>query len=584
MLRRFAALLLALAAGSSSRAAVLPGARPAEGVSPGEAVVELPPFVITETKSERPWRYAEADGFEIISQCGDEATQQVFAALWRGPRLTLPPILQPRLATPTAVILFDQAIEKAGSVRSMGSVQAAHEETSHWTNVIKRTMPDREIFSVNLYGRDFRYTSTFRFDLRTLLALHTPTAPPWLIEALHGNFGLYREGIRYLDGDNESEVLRAFWCSATERAQAEELLFTAHKRFATPAAKRIGALAAASPVAACVPALATLWEGGLAPDRRTPAERTRWAATCALFARWGLYAEKGSRHDAFWRFATQACAQPVTEEFFRECFGLGYDEARTELGWYLPVAVGETASRKIPPLKPPKIKLRAATAAEVARVRGDWERGEATLLATHFPEIAAKYRAKAGRTLRTAQASEPHDPQLAAVLGLYEFEGGDNARATALLTAATAAGHARPRAWFALAHLRFLEVSAEPAMPQGLLDSAQSFAVLLPLERAMAQAPAMAMSYELLAELWRRSAELPPAEISARLAEGQRAFPRNMRIALAAFRACVERGERREALAVLDRALPFAFDPTVRERLEKARSTLRTALARENPP
>ena len=34
-------------------------------------------------------RYAAAEGFEIISQVSDESAQQVFAALWRGPRLTL---------------------------------------------------------------------------------------------------------------------------------------------------------------------------------------------------------------------------------------------------------------------------------------------------------------------------------------------------------------------------------------------------------------------------------------------------------------------------------------------------------------
>ena len=41
------------------------------------------------------------------------------------------------------------------------------------------------------------------------------------------------------------------------------------------------------------------------------------AATCALFARWGLYADQGQHYDAFWRFAAKACTQPITEEFFR---------------------------------------------------------------------------------------------------------------------------------------------------------------------------------------------------------------------------------------------------------------------------
>ena len=39
----------------------------------------------------------------------------------------------------------------------------------------------------------------------------------------------------------------------------------------------------------------------------------------------------------------------------------------------------------------------SATAADLARTRGDWERAEADLLAERFPDIAAKYRDRAGR-------------------------------------------------------------------------------------------------------------------------------------------------------------------------------------------
>jgi hypothetical protein len=551
--------------------------------APGDPVVDLPPFVITETKVEKPWRYAESAGFEIISQCDVEATQQVFAALWRGPRLTLPPSLQPHLATPTAVILFDQPPEKAGSVGALGTARAAHEESSHWTSVIKRTMPDREVFCLNLYDNNFRYSSTFRFDLRTLLALHTPPAPPWLIEALHGFYGLYREGIRYADESDESEIIRALWSWPKEQTEAEGLVSLARRRFKTVPGARTGPIAGASPVERFVAPLDTLWDTGVAPNTATADERLRWAATSALFARWGLYAENGRRHDAFWRFATQACAQPVTEDFFRACFGLTYAEAHAELGWFLPIALDTPASRQLAPLHPPKLKLRPATAAEVARVRGDWERGEASLLAAKFPDLAEKYRAKAGRTLRTAFANTPDDPRLAATLGLYELDAGNRARARELLELATAAGQARPRAWFTLAQLRLLDASAAPAGPKGELDSVQANAVLVPLDQALKLEPAMAMNYELMAELWRRSREVPRAEALEKLAEGQRAFPRNTRLALTAVRACLERGERGEALGFIDRSLPFTTDPAMRERLVKARAALTAAAMPASP-
>jgi hypothetical protein len=163
-------LLIALLLALPLRAAIAPAA--------SDVVVELPPFVITESPvSEKAWRYAEAEGFEIISQVDDATAQQIFAALWRGPRLTLPKELWPRNSTPTAVIIFDQEMP---GLDTLGSVRQRNEQHSHWTNLIKRTLPDRGVFAINLSGRDFSYSSTFRFDLRTLLALRTPAVPPWL--------------------------------------------------------------------------------------------------------------------------------------------------------------------------------------------------------------------------------------------------------------------------------------------------------------------------------------------------------------------------------------------------------------------
>lgn len=543
----------------------------------GGPVVELPAFVITETRaSERAWRYAEAEGFEIISQVSDDATQQVFAALWRGPRLTLPPALRPNQSTPTAVIIFDQEGDRAAGPSSLGSVKKDHEQTSHWTNVIKRTLPDREVFCVNLAGRYFTYSSTFRFDLRTLLAHRTPAAPPWLLEALYGAYGLYREGIDYPDRGKHAGVVSALWCNETELIRAEQLIGLANSYFDTVPEKRRGTIAMPPALRDAVVPPGALWEGGYPEDRRTPAEAARWAASCALFVRWGLYAEEGKRQDALWRFAAEAGGRVVDEAFFRACFGIGYDEARDEMAWYLPIALGEKATRPLAPLMPPPLALRPATTAEVARVRGDWERGEATLLQARFPELAAKYHAKAGRTLRTAYAAAPADARLAAVLGLFEFESGENARALELLTAATVGGEARPRAWFTLAHLRFLEINGRLG-PRAKLPHADALPVLLPLEQAWRQEPAMAVTYELLAELWRRCPDLDGVQALARLQEGQKRFPRTTRLTLAALRAALERGDRAGGLALVEAGLPFVTDPALRERLEKTRQALANA-------
>lgn len=543
--------------------------------------VELPPFVVSEAKDEKPWRYVESEGFEIISQCDDEVTQQVFAALWRGPRITLPPEFRPNNATPMAVILFNQKPEKATSTQAMGSTRAAHEVGSHFTNVIKRTLHDREIFCINLYGSDFKYSSTFRFDVRTHLALHTPAVPPWLAEALHGNYGIYREGIRYNeDTDKTTGLVHVLWDDSGQRSQAVSFANKALARFQAAPAARIGDLAGPSPFAGVVPPLPVLWNGGLVADNATQQQRTRWAASCALFAFWGLYSENGRYHDAFWRFATRACAEPVTEELFRACFGLGYEEAHHEIAWYMPIAVRDVGIRPFERIRAPKIKLRPATPTEVARLRAEFARGEALVLAERFPDLAAQYRQQTGRLLEKAyRADSGADSRLAALYGLHAFETGDRAQAQELLQAATVAGHARPRAWFALAQLRFAAASAAPAGVKGQLDSAQASSVFIPLSEALRLTPASISNYELLAELWRRTREIPTSEVLTRLEEGQKAFPRNIRLALAFIRVCIERGERQAAIGFIDRSVPFALDPEMRERLEQTRAALAQSLA-----
>ena len=495
--------------------------------------------------------------------------------MWRGPRLTLPPSLRPRWSTPTAIILFDQDGDRVGGLESLGTLRQATEQGSHWTNVIKRTQPDREIFCLNLRGRHFTYSSTFRFDLRTLLALHAPPPPPWLHEALYGAYGLYREGIEYPDRGKQTGLVRSLWCNEAELFRADGLLGPAQEYFLRAPDKLRGEQTAPPALLHAIPPLASHGAGGLPGDARPPEQAARWAATCALFARWAMYAQEGKRHDAFWRFADAACSRVIDEAFFRECFGLGYEDARTELAWFLPIATGEQAVRSVSPLVPPKLKFRAATAAEVARVRGDWERGEAALLAHSFPEIAEKYSTKAGRTLRPAQAANPDDARLAEVTGLYEFDTGNHARALELLTAATAGGRARPRSWWTLAHLQFLRLDRDAATARAPISHRDALQILLPLEQAWQQAPAMAPTYELMAELGRRCPELPAAEMAARLQEGQKKFPRNTRLTFSALRACVERGEHRAALNILDAALPFTTDPAIRDRMEKTSEVLR---------
>jgi len=155
-------------------------------------------------------------GFEVLSQTSVSETQAIVDALYRGSRLSLPPGLRPKSGVPTAVVIFDQQPTR-GATQIMGSERQPLEWTNHFTNIIKRTLPDREIFCVNLWQRSFRYTSVFRFDIWTLLSLRRPTVAPWVPDALYGPFGLYREGIEYSPGDATTHFRPMVWCSADEQ-------------------------------------------------------------------------------------------------------------------------------------------------------------------------------------------------------------------------------------------------------------------------------------------------------------------------------------------------------------------------------
>src|SRR6185436_1525062 len=114
-----------------------------------------------------------------------------------------------------------------------------------------------------------------------------------------------------------------------------------------------------------------------------------WQAQAALFIRWGLAGRGAPRRTALWKFAERAAVEPVTEALFQECFGLDFATARQQLTAYLPEAMREKLALR-PAQRPrlPDYPLRAATEAEIARIKGDWERLEIAFVKTQFPPLA----------------------------------------------------------------------------------------------------------------------------------------------------------------------------------------------------
>ncbi|MDI1247473.1 MAG: hypothetical protein PSV13_01195 [Lacunisphaera sp.] len=489
-------------------------------VATGE-VVELPPFVVTGFVIGPPWRYAEIPGYEILSQCSDDETREIVAALWRGPQLVLPPALRPHFSLPMTVVLFNQPpLTQAGNPQTFGSVQRPAEMGRHWTNLIKRSLDDRESYALNLWPGSFNQTSAFRFDICTLLRRRAPATPLWLKEGLFGGFGLYREGVYWRPGEEERIVPVATWCSLEETRQARNLVDIARKRL-SPGGREL----APSSLAPFIPALPDLIER--TPPAADDPSLDRWAAGTALFVRWGIYGRRPEEVGQFWRFVERTCAEPATEALFQECFGRSYASVHAELSWYLAVAVREEATAPPDGMLPlPRFNLRAATVAEIARLRGEWERMEAAALAPRFPDLAKQYREQAARTFargyKTKEGRE--DPRLQASLGLLALETEQFTVAAQFLEAAVARQVPGPLPYLEAARLRWAIGRLDDS---AVLSPEARPGVIALLLQAELQGPPLASVYLLLARAVAQAGPPTPDQAAA-LERGRRFFPRRV--------------------------------------------------------
>lgn len=481
--------------------------------------VELPPFVVTKVMEGPGWRYASIPGFEILSEASDRETREVVAALWRGRQLVLPPEMQPQFSVPMTVVVFRQPPGANAAPGGLGLVQGQGEIRSHWTNVIKRTISDRESFAVNLWDRRFEYSPAFRYDIRTLLWRRTPAVPEWLSVGLFSPAGVHREGVYWDEDTSQKRVHLAVWGSRLEVKLVRRL-----RREATEQLAKTPPINAVSPMEGYLCDLRDVLEQPV-PDP-ADANYARWVYTQGLFVRWGAFAESAERRAGFWRLANRACAEPVSERLFMECLGLTYAQAQRELGWYLVVALQTEASAPVEMRPMPRVVFKDASHAEFARVFGEWQRIEARALAADFPEFAKTYRERAGETLtRTKMFKDARrDPRTAASLGLLALETQEFARAHELLEEAVRAKVAGPVVYLEAARLRWAERVGGETETLSASDRAGISELLLIAE---SQTPAMAAVYVTLAKLVRTTNALTPAETAA-LRRGLTHFPQDL--------------------------------------------------------
>ena len=570
-------------------------------------VLELPPMVVTSNQG-LVWRYAEMPGYEILSCCSDSMTRDFMQGLARAEslvRLLVPPEYWARSDVPRVIILSVPANLSLMPRELLG------EEKSNPTLTFRgeRLNLDRSRIIPNLELSDqdcamvFATLDPLNFDqerfimhpvhVRGLLTDRRPPWPDWLVTGVVNLYlGLYRTTLQ------ESAVSTEFVPPAQQfystplagtgnfrgrRDTVSLSLRTLGDTFSIPALEWISGeqtttllkertgrnsgktrAAQETELTRFIPLQSMLTQ----PPSPESVEWPVWNAQATLFVRWALGSGSPARKEAFWRFVTRtATGEPVTENLFRESFGLGYEPALVELNEYLHLAIKSPIDLHLPKASPASPTVRPATDTEILRIKEDWTRLVAAYLKSHFPEaVSLDHRHRAA--IRAVEIGNK-DPRLLAAVGLYESDKEHEASARAFLEAATEAQVVRPRAYYELARLRYALVSNFDGSP---ITAAQADRVVAPLLVSFGQSPALRESYAFAVKVWLNSEISLTREKLQLLDHGLELFPEDADLLYGVAVLNFRHGSKADARRLAERGLGLSQNPDLRAKFEQLRS------------
>lgn len=585
-------VLIAGALTPAARGAGAPSDRPA--LQPARGAVPLPPFLVEESRSRRPWRYASCPGLEVLSRCPDDVTEGIVGQYFRLHALLalmLPPEFQGHSDVPVNFIVYDadaQGTLARGLVDRLKSLAEEHHDGDYAVMPNFRLWDQDSLaifFSVDSRPSNRRQLETTGLTLtadylRFRLTTRTPTLPGWFVE---GMLELYK-GVE-LVAPPTSRTHAFDWGGGLEQP-SQRVSFPSFVWISPEETKRLRHDPSTMPL---LP-LADLF--AVPPWEEAPAAQAQRAAEAALFIRWALDPKKPGatapaadgvkplppqalQAAALWSFVRQVAAGVPAADAFEASFGVGFTEFEPHLAAYRLVATGMFNGFKLPldTVEPPDVALREASAAEVGRIKGRLERLDVRYVRALAPSLVPQYEAQAQATLHRALEHAAGDPRLLAELGLCEADGGDDASARPVLAAAAAAGVVHPRVYGELARIEFEQAeTATPAEPAG--PAAAAARALAWLDRADTQAPALWENDYLRARILARHRELITPAGLARLRTGAALFPDNAVLGYAVALVHAIAGDRKDARTLLGRTMAVTRKPAALARLRQLEEAL----------
>lgn len=177
-----------------------------------------------------------------------------------------------------------------------------------------------------------------------------------------------------------------------------------------------------------------------------------YPAQAYLFTHMCLYGRGHRYQKAYYKLAARVAKGPITEEIFKECFGIDYKKMEVEMRGYVEFTDYERVDYRFKKGQKfesaPSIILREATDAESGRIAGEVMR-----MGGHQEEALNRLIAPYIRGER--------DAELLAALGLAEKKAGHNERAQKFLEAAAKGKTTRALAYLELARLRAAEIQTK---------------------------------------------------------------------------------------------------------------------------
>ncbi len=509
-------------------------------------VVALPPMIVAEPFKAQPWLYVSAGDTEFLSRCSKAITKDFVAAqlaIHRALRGFVPPEFLATSSVPMVSLVLPLSSMPGPDDAVLRDLrQPRWGQPANVQFLPNQRIEDRDLTAVFTFLDEANFSGerliVAEDYFEALLLRRTPMLPAWLIE------GLVRLYDRAHQRGGPMVLPPLIWTSLDESGalqrdpEARRALLPGNELFAP--------------------------DSVIGPGHTHPVRRQVWSSQCALFVRWALDPAQPGARAALWRLAERVSREPMTEAIFTECFGFGYSDLRDRLSDYLPVAVKtpvRLAAVEMPP--PPRFELKTATVAQIARLRGEWERLEIPYVRARHPQFLPRYIEQARLTLRRATSRGERDPQLLTAVALCELDAGDPAAARPLLEEVSAAHVVRPRVYYELARLRWEELT-RGVPPEKTFALAELQPVLAPLQTARTQSPPLPEVFLLTLDAWLRCDQRTPPDELEKLAAAVPLFRRYAGFGLRVALLQLKNGRRAEAAAVLASGLEFLAEPTAR--------------------